>query len=80
MRDFFREQGRTRVFAEAYSLYVAGRDPRRTQLRGKRPIYVGKLLDFTCIEVLLTSLLLGALLKSHVPPRLSLTVSPRLFL
>jgi hypothetical protein len=33
------EQGRTRVDAEAHCSYVAGENPRRTPLRGKRAIY-----------------------------------------
>ena len=37
------EQGRTRVDAEAYISYVAGENPRRTPLRGKRAIYGWKL-------------------------------------
>jgi len=37
------EQGRTRVYAEAYFSYVAGENPRRTPLRGKRAIYGWKL-------------------------------------
>ena len=37
------EQGRTRVYAEAYFLYVAGENPRRTPLRGKRAIHGWKL-------------------------------------
>ncbi len=39
MRDFFDEQGRTRVCAEAYSTYAAGENLRRTPLIGKRTIY-----------------------------------------
>ncbi len=37
------EQGRTRVYAEAYFSYVAGENPRRTPLREKRAIYGWKL-------------------------------------
>jgi hypothetical protein len=37
------EQGRTRVYVEAYFSYVAGENPRRTPLRGKRAIYGWKL-------------------------------------
>jgi len=43
MSSFFSEQGRTRVYAETYSSYVAGKNPRRTQLRGKRAISGWKL-------------------------------------
>ena len=39
MSDFFVEQGRTRVYAETYFLYVAGKNPRRTPLSGKMAIY-----------------------------------------
>jgi hypothetical protein len=38
MSNFFDEQGRTRVYAEAYIEYVVGENPRRTQLIGKRAI------------------------------------------
>jgi hypothetical protein len=38
MRDFFVEQGRTRMYEEAYLEYVDDVDPRRTQLSGKRSI------------------------------------------
>jgi hypothetical protein len=38
MRDFFVEQGRTRIYEEAYCSYVDDLDPRRTQLSGKRSI------------------------------------------
>ncbi len=38
MSNFFEEQGRTRGYAEAYMKYVAGENPRRTQLLGKRAI------------------------------------------
>jgi len=44
MRDFFDEQGRTRVFVEAYRTYVADGKPRRTLLIGKRAIYGWKLV------------------------------------
>jgi len=37
------DQGRTRVFGEAYSLYAAAGNPRRTQIRAKRAIYGWKL-------------------------------------
>jgi hypothetical protein len=40
---FFVEQGRTRVYGEAYSTYVAAGKPRRTPLGGKRAIYGWKL-------------------------------------
>jgi hypothetical protein len=43
MSNFFSEQGRTRVYAETYLSYVAGENPRRTPLRGKRAIYGWKL-------------------------------------
>jgi len=39
MSNFFVEQGRTRVFGETYSTYVAAGKPRRTPLGGKRAIY-----------------------------------------
>ncbi len=39
MSDFFVEQGRTRVFGEAYFLYAAAGKPRRTPLSGKIAIY-----------------------------------------
>ena len=39
MRIFFVEQGRTRVYGEAYSMYVAAGNPRRTQFNGKKTIY-----------------------------------------
>jgi len=35
MSDFFAEQGRTRVYGEAYFLYAATGEPRRTPLSGK---------------------------------------------
>ena len=38
MCHFSSEQGRTRVFTEAYMRYVAGGNPRRTLLRWKRAI------------------------------------------
>jgi hypothetical protein len=38
MCHFSSEQGRTRVFTEAYMRYAAGGNPRRTLLRGKRAI------------------------------------------
>jgi hypothetical protein len=44
MSNFFSEQGRTRVYAETPTLVgVAGENPRRTPLRGKRAIYGWKL-------------------------------------
>jgi hypothetical protein len=39
MSSFFDEQGRTRVFVEAYTLYSADGNPRRTLLIGKGAIY-----------------------------------------
>jgi hypothetical protein len=39
MRSFFDEQGRTKVFVEAYRWYSADGNPRRTPLIGKRAIY-----------------------------------------
>ncbi len=45
MSNFFEEQGRTRVYAEAYMKYVAGENPRRTQLFGKRAISGWKLVE-----------------------------------
>jgi hypothetical protein len=39
MRNFSDEQGRTRVFVEAYRSYSADGNPRRTPLSGKRAIY-----------------------------------------
>jgi hypothetical protein len=39
MSYFFTEQGRTRVYTETYFLYVAGKNPWRTPLRGKMAIY-----------------------------------------
>ena len=39
MWDFFVEQGRTRLFGEAYLLYAAAGNPRRTQISGKMDIY-----------------------------------------
>ena len=45
MSNFFSEQGRTRVYAETYFLYVAGENPRRTPLRGERAIYGWKLIS-----------------------------------
>ncbi len=39
MSNFFVEQGRTRVCGEAYSMYVAAGNPRRTPSGGKRAIY-----------------------------------------
>jgi hypothetical protein len=38
------EQGRTRVFVEAYRWYSADGNPRRTPLIGKRAIYGWKLV------------------------------------
>ena len=45
MSNFFDEQGRTRVSAEAYMMYVAGENPRRTPLIGKRAISRWKLTN-----------------------------------
>ncbi len=42
MRIFFAEQGRTRVYEEAYLEYVEEVNPRRTQLSGKIAIYKGE--------------------------------------
>jgi len=44
MSNFCSDQGRTRVFGEAYSLYAAAGNPRRTQIRAKRAIYGWKLI------------------------------------
>ena len=44
MRDFFDEQGRTRVFARGVLQYVEGGNPRRTPLIGKIAIYGWKLI------------------------------------
>ena len=38
MSNFFEEQGRTRVYDEAYWRYVEEVNPRRTPLTGKRAI------------------------------------------
>jgi hypothetical protein len=46
MRTFSDEQGRTRVFVEAYRSYFADGNPRRTPLIGKRAIYGWKLDRF----------------------------------
>jgi hypothetical protein len=46
MSSFFDEQGRTRVYGEAYMMYVSAENLRRTPLRGKRAIY-GWTLDST---------------------------------
>jgi len=43
MSSFCSDQGRTRVFGEAYFLYAAAGNPRRTQIRAKRAIYGWKL-------------------------------------
>ncbi len=43
MSNFCSDQGRTRVFSEAYFLYAAAGNPRRTQIRAKRAIYGWKL-------------------------------------
>jgi len=44
MSNFCSDQGRTRVFGKAYSLYAAAGNPRRTQIRAKRAIYGWKLI------------------------------------
>ena len=36
---FFVGQGRTRIYVEAYSMYVAPENPRRTLPSGKKTIY-----------------------------------------
>jgi hypothetical protein len=59
MRTFFEEQGRTRVFAEVYMEYIAGRNPRRTPLIGKRTISGWKLVS----DIYLLSLYLDESLK-----------------
>jgi hypothetical protein len=46
MRKFSDEQGRTRVFVEAYRSYSADGNSRRTPLIGKRAIYGWKLDRF----------------------------------
>ena len=43
MSNFFDEQGRTRVYDEAYFSYVEDVNPRRTQRIGKRAISGWKL-------------------------------------
>jgi len=43
MSNFFDEQGRTRVYAEAYMTYAASENPRRTLIIGKRAISGWKL-------------------------------------
>jgi len=45
MSNFYPDQGRTRVFGEAYSLYAAAGNPRRTQIRAKRAIYGWKIFN-----------------------------------
>ena len=45
MSSFCPDQGRTRVFGEAYSLYAAAGNPRRTQVRAKGVIYGWKLIN-----------------------------------
>ena len=45
MRIFSGEQGRTRVYNEAYCLYVEKVNPRRTQLGGKKAISGWKLVS-----------------------------------
>jgi phosphoribosyl-AMP cyclohydrolase len=58
MRCFCSDQGLTRVFGEAYFLYAAAGNPRRTQIRPKRAIYGWKIAncnlnerDITMIEL-----------------------------
>jgi hypothetical protein len=41
MSNFFVEQGRTRFFGEAYSMYVTAGKQRRTPLGEKRPFMDG---------------------------------------
>jgi len=43
MSNFCSDQGRTKVFGEAYFLYAAAGNPRRTQIRAKSAIYGWKL-------------------------------------
>ena len=45
MSNFFDEQGRTRVYDEAYDSYVEKVNPRRTQRIGKRAISGWKLIS-----------------------------------
>jgi hypothetical protein len=45
MSNFFDEQDRTRVYDEAYSLYVEEVTPRRTQLIGKRAVSGWKVIS-----------------------------------
>ena len=45
MSNFSDEQGRTRVYNEAYLSYVEEENPRRTQLIGKRAISGWKLIS-----------------------------------
>ena len=54
MRNFFVEQGRTRVYKEAYFKYVEEVNPRRTQLSGKRAIYKWKLVEALDLFVQIT--------------------------
>jgi len=51
MRNFSDEQGRTRVFVEAYRWYSADGNPRRTPLIGKRAIYGWKLTKSMASEL-----------------------------
>jgi len=57
MSNFCLDQGHTRVFGEAYFLYAAAGNPRRTQIRTKRAIYGWKLIK-TAKEVSITGNLL----------------------
>jgi len=43
MRNFFDEQGRTRISVKGTNMYVADGNPRRTPLIEKRTIYEWKL-------------------------------------
>jgi hypothetical protein len=47
MRNFFDGQGRTRIYEEAYFLYVDEVNPRRTPPIGKITISEGKLVPAT---------------------------------
>jgi hypothetical protein len=62
MSSFFSEQGRTRVYAETYFSYVAGKNPRRTPLRGKRAIYGWKLT----IHLKYTIYFMGVIELAHI--------------
>jgi hypothetical protein len=45
MSNFCPDQGRSRVYGEAYYLYAAAENPRKTQIRAKRAIYGWKLTN-----------------------------------